>query len=78
MTVLLRPFVALLLVMAPSVAFAQAAKAIRFADEKIQGEVPKPTVVVEIRGQNLNPTYVLELRESFLPKVIQSVNQKPF
>lgn len=44
----------------------------------ITGEVQKPEITVVISRENLNKSYQLELKESFLPKIIQSVEKAPF
>lgn len=44
----------------------------------ITGEVLKPEVTVVISRENLNKNYELELKESFLQKIIDSVEQPPF
>jgi hypothetical protein len=59
-------------------AVAQARPVYRFADEIIKGEVHKPEVMMVITRQNLKGTYTLELRESFLPKIVESVETEPF
>jgi hypothetical protein len=53
----------------------------RFDEDKpfeIIGEVQKPEVAVFISRQNLNKQYDLELKESFLPKIVESVEHPPF
>lgn len=59
---------------------AQAAKLrVVFKDEtEIEGEVQKPEVAVFITRQNLNKAYELELKESFLPKILESIEHPPF
>ena len=49
-----------------------------FEDISVEGRVQKPVIDVFITRQNLHTDYKLELRESFLPKIIKSVEQKPF
>jgi hypothetical protein len=44
----------------------------------IEGKVQKPAVVVEISRENLEKGFDLELRESFLDKVVEALNQAPF
>ncbi len=57
---------------------AMAAKLV-FKDEfVVEGEVQKPEVAVFITRQNLNKAYELDLKESFLPKIILSVEHEPF
>lgn len=46
--------------------------------EDIVGEVQKPDVTVVISRENLNKAYKLELEESFIDKIIQSVENEPF
>lgn len=46
--------------------------------ESIVGKIQKPEIQILITKQNLTPKYDLELRESFLPKIVQSVDAKPF
>jgi len=62
----------------PDQAQAQARRLFKFDEEKIIGELHKPEVMVVITRQNLEGTYTLELRESFLPKIVDSVEQHPF
>lgn len=68
--------VALLVALVSSPAFA--AKLVFKDDTVIEGEVQKPEVAVFITRQNLNKAYELELKESFLPKIIESVESDPF
>jgi hypothetical protein len=78
MTVL-RSFLAVLLagvVLLPAVARAEGA--IRFEESKVVGKIQKPEIAILITKQNLTPKYELTLRESFLPKIVESVNSKPF
>lgn len=61
--------------------FAESAMAAKlvFKDEfVVEGEVQKPEVAVFITRQNLNKAYELELKESFLPKIIESIEHEPF
>lgn len=41
-------------------------------------KIPKPEVAIIMNKQHLTPKYDLELRQSFLPKVVASVKAKPF
>lgn len=50
----------------------------RFEGETMIVKIPKPEIAILITRQNLTPKYDLQLRESFLPKVVDSVNRKPF
>lgn len=56
---------------------AEAAKLV-FEETVIEGEVRKPEVTVYIARQNLNDRYQLELKESFLLKIVESVEEEPF
>ena len=60
--------------------FASALFAQTYIDEaiEIEGEVQLPSVQIFISRQNLNSDYELELEESFLPKIVESVEKKPF
>lgn len=49
-----------------------------FEEAVIEGEVQKPQVAVYITRQNLNDRYQLELKESFVPKILESVENPPF
>lgn len=46
--------------------------------EKVQVKIQKPEVAIIMNKQNLTPKYDLELQQSFLPKVVESVEEKPF
>ena len=47
-------------------------------DFEVVGEVQKPEVTVVISRENLNKSYDLKLEESFLKKIIESVEMPPF
>ncbi|MEN0062923.1 MAG: hypothetical protein AAGA48_12285 [Myxococcota bacterium] len=47
-------------------------------DFVIVGEILKPEITVVISRENLNKAYELKLEESFLDKIIQSVESAPF
>jgi hypothetical protein len=49
-----------------------------FEDISVEGRVQKPVIDIFMRRQNLHSDYKLELRESFLPKIIKSLEKKPF
>jgi len=57
---------------------AQSRGRIQFSEELIQAEVQKPEVPIIITRQSRYTAYTLELRESFLEKVIESVKEPPF
>ena len=44
----------------------------------VEGEVQKPEVTVVVSRENLNKAYVFELEESFLSKIVESVESEPF
>ena len=50
----------------------------KFAEDVIVAEVQKPEVPIIITRQSRYTAYTLELRESFLEKVIESVKEPPF
>ncbi len=57
-------------------AFAQSP--LRFEAQRVTAKIQKPEIQIYITKQNLTPKYALDLKESFLPKVIESVESKPF
>jgi hypothetical protein len=59
-------------------AFAQSRTVLLLEEEVIVGEVQKPTVTLFVTRQNINTDATLELQESFVPKIIESVEKKPF
>ncbi|NOY26623.1 MAG: hypothetical protein GXP62_12180 [Oligoflexia bacterium] len=54
------------------------ARRIVIEEEVIRGKIRKPEVTLFVARQNLDTDYQLELHKSFLPRVINSVNKKPF
>lgn len=44
----------------------------------VVGEVLKPEITVVISRENLNKAYDLVLEESFLDKIVESVEREPF
>ena len=74
-------FLSMALLVAPS-ARAQTANAISFEDDDddyvITGEIQKPEVTLEITRANLNKAYDFELKESFLPKIVEALDHAPF
>ncbi len=44
----------------------------------IEGKVQKPEITIFITRQNLETDFSLVLKESFIPKIIESVEKKPF
>ena len=71
-----------LLLVAIAVLFAGSAHAqgrcLVIEETVIEGEVQKPEITIFITRQNLGTEYVLELKESFIPKILKSVEKKPF
>jgi len=45
---------------------------------KVVGKIKKPDIPIIMVRENLNTDYELELKESFLPKIVESVEKKPF
>lgn len=72
--------VALLVTLAlPSVASAQERKKRRSLGEiLVEGEVQKPQVTMFINRQNLNTDAGLVLKQSFIPRIVESVEKKTF
>lgn len=61
-------------------AFAQAKRArkvIRIAETRIEGRIQKPQAFYILQRSNLN-FEGLELKNSFVPKIIKSVDRAPF
>ena len=75
--ILFRLAAAAALLLAASSAHAQE-KTVRLDEQKIVGKIQKPEIQILITKQNLNPPYRLELKESFVPRIVQAVEQKPF
>lgn len=46
--------------------------------EEIVGEIQKPEVELAIARANLNKAYDFELKESFLPKILEALREPPF
>ena len=49
-----------------------------FEEEEIVGEIQLPSVQIFITRQNLNSDYDLSLEESFVPKIVEAADKKPF
>ena len=43
----------------------------------VRGEVQKPEVFITINRNNASKAYELELRESFIPKILESMKKDP-
>jgi hypothetical protein len=70
--------IALLVGLLAQPAWGQSKQTFVFEEEVIVGKVHKPEVMMVITRQNLEGSYQLELSESFLPKIVRSVEQEPF
>jgi len=59
---------------------AQAKRLVFEEDEEdvIRGEVQKPSISLLVTRQNLSQDYTLELRQSFVPEIIKSIEKRPF
>ncbi len=57
---------------------ADAERRMVFEVTEVEGEVQRPQVSVLITRQNLNDPYDLELKESFLPKIVEALDEAPF
>ena len=51
---------------------------VRLGEETVEGSVQKPELSVFMGRQNLSANEQLVLRESFLPRIVDSVEKKPF
>ena len=45
---------------------------------EVEAKIKKPEIPIFMNRENLNTDYRLELKESFLPKIVESVEKKPF
>ena len=59
-------------------AYSGAAPPQEFGEFVVIGEVLKPEITVVISRENLNKAYELKLDESFLDKIVESVERPPF
>lgn len=71
------PMALALFALLPSVAQGQSRRVVIEAEE-ILGTVQKPEVQLIISKQNLDQDYDLVLKESFIPKIVQSIETDPF
>lgn len=74
---MVKRILALMLVVVCSSAHAQQRRLV-FDTLDIVGEIQKPEIMVFISRKNLDSGYELVLRESFVPRIIESVDSKPF
>jgi hypothetical protein len=70
--------VLVLLVLAASFGGRAEAGGLTFGTEEVKIKVKKPEAERLFSMANLRPEYKLELRESFLPQVIEALESKPF
>ena len=73
----MRFFIVGIVALLASPAFAQA-PVLKFDEQRVIGVIQKPEIQIYITKQNLTPKYQLELKESFLPKIVESIEEKPF
>ena len=62
----------------PAQAQSKRVRVVIVEDEVIRGEVQKPSVQILIARQDLSSADQLELQESFIPRIVKSVESKPF
>jgi hypothetical protein len=55
-----------------------AAQVLSFEVEEVKITVRKPDAERLFNIDNLRPEYKLELRESFLPRIVEALDTKPF
>lgn len=63
---------------APAALAQSRGRRITFEEIEVKGKVQKPEITIFISRQNLNPEYNLDLRQSFVPKILESIDKKPF
>ena len=44
---------------------------------KVEGQVQKPEIYLQLRKGDTSKAYELELRESFIPKILDSMKKEP-
>lgn len=74
---LMKRYAAIALILLGSSAHAQQRRLV-FDTLDIVGEIQKPEIMVFISRKNLDSGYELVLRESFVPRIIESVEFEPF
>jgi hypothetical protein len=45
---------------------------------ELEAKIKKPEIPIFMNRENLNTDYRLVLKESFLPKIVESIEKKPF
>jgi hypothetical protein len=76
----MRTLLALFLWLLPVATFAAekaARKVVRLEAIKVEGRIQKPQAFYILQRSNLN-FEGLELKESFIPKILKSIEEKPF
>lgn len=61
-----------------SPAHAQERRRLVLGEFEVEGKVQKPEITIFITRQNLDTEFQLELKESFIPRIVESVEKKPF
>lgn len=46
-------------------------------DFSVQGQVQKPEIFLSLRKGDTSKAYELELRESFIPKILETMKKEP-
>ncbi len=54
------------------------AAGLKLGGEQIVGRIQRPEIQYILTKQDLTPKYEFELKESFVPRMIQSVNSRNF
>jgi hypothetical protein len=57
---------------------AQERRRLVLGEFEVEGKVQKPEITIFITRQNLDTEFKLELKESFIPRIVESVEKKPF
>ena len=57
--------------------FAQESTVGGIEDFKIEGQVQKPEIFLSLRKGDTTKAYELELRESFIPKILETMKKEP-
>ena len=58
-------------------AFAQQKPSLVIDDIEIKGQVQKPEIFLSLRKGDTSKAYELELRESFIPKILETMKKEP-
>lgn len=78
MSIPLRPALAALVVGLLAAPGGGEAAPVSFDEFVVTGEYLKPEITVVMSRENLNKAYELKLDESFLEKIVESVERPPF